>query len=246
MSTTASRASNMIKLVCGIVFTWAFAIGTSVPYMFLRYQVKFKGEYFCVSRTPLQQIAIHASTLTVIGWVIPIPIITILYVLCIRKLQENIFNNDNSDAMMRRIIENKRIITMFILLGTLFCFCTLPYAILNITINFLLAYKRNVDGEAIRTLYHSLFVLSSINSCINPLVYVTKQPDMKRFFKQVQRKLCLWCKAVRLGHRSDWQETYEIPPVYNRSVQLVKVTEIATTNNIEASSSQDRACKAIM
>ena len=215
--------------------------------MFLRHQVKSKGEYFCVSTIPLHKIAIHATTLAVIGWVIPILIITILYSLCMRKLQEDAFNNYNNDAIKRRIIDNKKIISMFILIGTLFCFLTLPYVIFNMTINFLLAYKRNdINVEVIRTLHHSLFALSSINSCINPLVYVTKQPDVKGFFKKVLRKLCLCYKVVSWTPRSVWQESCEMPPVYKRSVQMLNMTEIAKTNNIHASSSQDKAIKTMI
>ena len=195
MTPMKRRLSIVIKL-CGIVFTWVIAIGISLPYILAQSHHYYRGEYFCLEKTHAlkqKQKDVYVISLAVIGWIIPISIISVLYGLCIRKLRQNIFNNDNNDTMRRRIIENKKVIRMFILIETLFCICTLPYAILYATINFLLAYRRNdVDPQVIWTLNYSLFAFSNINSCMNPFIYAKRQAEVKDILKKVWNKLC--CK----------------------------------------------------
>ena len=193
------RLSIAIKLV-GIICTWVIAIGISLPYILTKSHIYYREEYFCLEDTTVmtkKQKDFYVISLVVIGWIIPISIISILYGLCIRKLRESIFNNDNNDTMKRRIIENKKVSRMFILIGTLFFICTLPFAIFYASINFLLAYKgKDVNQEVIWTLHYSLFAFSNINSCLNPFIYAKRQAEVKKFVKKAWAKLC--CKALHI------------------------------------------------
>ena len=199
--TPMKRRLSIVNKLCGIIFTWVIAIGISVPYILTQSHVYYRGEYFCLEDATVvmtqKQRDVYVIVLAVIGWIIPISIISVLYGLCIRMLRENSFNNDNNDTMKRRTIENKKVIRMFILTGTLFFICTLPFAIFYATINFLLAYKRkDVNQEVIWTLNYSLLAFSNINSCMNPFIYAKRQAEVKEFVKKTWNKLC--CKALHI------------------------------------------------
>ena len=236
------RLSIVIKL-CGIVFTWVIAIGISLPYILAQSHQYYRGEYFCLEKTHAltqKQKDVYVISLAVIGWIIPISVISVLYGLCIRKLRQNIFNNDNNDTMRRRIIENKKVIRMFILIGTLFCICTLPYAILYATINFLLAYKRNdIDPQVIWTLNYSLFAFSNINSCMNPFIYAKRQAEVKEFVKKAWNKLC--CKALHIDVQSDRGKKYAVSLSGSRTTQVSKTTETSNAKHVATNSFQNKA-----
>ena len=236
------RLSIAIKL-CGIIFTWIIAIGISVPYILTQNHFSYKEEYFCLEDATVmtqKQKDLYAISLVVIGWIIPISIVSVLYGLCIRKLRESIFNNDNNNTMKRRIIENKKVIRMFILIGTLFCICTLPYASLYATINFLLAYRReDVNQEVIWTLNYSLFAFSNINSCLNPFIYAKRQAEVKNFLKKAWNKLC--CKALHIDMQTDRGKKYALSVSGSRTTQVSKTTGSSTTKRVRTKSFQNGA-----
>ena len=65
----------------------------------------------------------------VIGWVIPAFLITILYGICITKLNKKPVQNDNVDGMQRRHLENKIVVKTLFVVGELFVVGALPLAI---------------------------------------------------------------------------------------------------------------------
>ena len=193
--TPMKRRSSTITKLCGVICTWTIAIGLYVPFMLLLDQRKHKGEYFCwINYQVLSQrfVGYYTILLDAFRWVIPISAIAVLYGLCVRKLREYSFSNDNNHTMRRRIIENKKVIRMFILIAALFCICTLPHALLNTTYNLLQAFKGSAfDSEVVWTLNSYLFAFSTINSCINLLIYSKRQPEIKEFVKKALKKTVL-------------------------------------------------------
>ena len=179
--------------ICGVIIVWAIAIGISIPYILTQDLQYYKGESFCLEDAVMtkKQKVIYVISLSVICWIIPITVVSVLYVLCIEKLREKSFNNDNNESMKRRLIENNRVIRMLILITILFCLLTLPYATFYSTSTILLTYKRaGIDIDLIWTLNYSLFAISNINSCINPFFYAKRQPEIKAFVKMAWNKLC--------------------------------------------------------
>ena len=237
------RLPKTMKL-CGIAFTWAIAIGISVPYILTQKYQKHLGEYFCLEHSSVmtqKQKDYYVILLLVIGWALPILIVTVLYGLCIHKLRGSTFKNDSNISMKRREVENRRVINMFVLVSVLFCLCTLPYAILYAAINFLLAYKRNeVDFELLWTLNYSLFALSSINSCLNPFIYASRQPEIRAFAKVAWNKLC--CKAAtHTSSQNARMNKYGVPSGDNRSTRVSEVTNSSTTKTSTTASFQNKA-----
>ena len=213
------RLSTSSK-TCAVILIWTIAIIIPAPYTLTKKYAQIRGEDFCVQdRNAMAQTAmvIYAIVQPVIVWIIPIFITAVLYGICIRKLRESSFGNENSRSTQKRIIENKKVIRMFILIGALFCICTLPYAIVRAAVTLHIAYKiDSFDIDASLTLKLCLFALSVMNSCMNPLIYAKRQPEMRAFLK----KLC--CKAVHPNIETAGIEDYS---VYAQSGMKIKMSE---------------------
>ena len=194
------RLSTKSKLRV-IIFIWAVTIIMTVPYALTRRYEKIGGECFCIeeSNAMTQKVmAIYLVILVVIIWIIPMLVTGLLYGLCVRELRESSLNNDNSDSMKRRILENQKVVRMFILIEALFCICTLPHSILYAILGLHTVYKIDLGASYpvnISILRLCLYSLSLANSCMNPFIYTKRQPEMKAFVKKVWNKLC--CKALR-------------------------------------------------
>ena len=241
MTPLKHRLSTTMK-VCGVIFVWAIAIGISMPYILSQDVQDYNGEKFCLEDINFmteKQKVIYAISLSVTGWIIPITIVAVLYGLCIQKLRETSFNNDNNDSMKRRLIENRKVIKMFILITILFCLFTLPYATFYSTLTIFLTYKRDgVDFKLIWTLNYSLFAISNINSCINPFVYAKRQPKMKAFVKMALNRL--FCKSVDKNSQSARMKKYGVG-----SQQSSKTTTTSTLKHATSISFQNKAFDSI-
>ena len=244
MTPLKHRLSSIMRL-CGVIFVWAIAIGVSIPYILSQDLQYYKGEPFCFVDNNVmtkKQMAIYVISLSVVGWIIPITVVTVLYGLCIKKLWEKGFDKDNNDSMKRRLIENKRVIRMFILITILFSLLTLPYATFYSTLTFHLAYKRgDIDLKLMRTLNYSLFVISNINGCINPFFYAKRQPEMNAFLKMAWNKLC--CKTVQYDSESARMKKDGVGD--ERSQQSSKTTKTSTLKHAAIASFQNKAVKSM-
>ena len=204
MTPMKHRLSTKSKLRF-IICIWAVGIIISVPHILTKGYEKVSGGYLCFedgNAIKQKKLAIYLVIFSVIGWIIPLFTTAIFYVLCVRKLRESRLKNDNSNSMKKRIFENKKVIRMFILIGALFCMCTLPYSILYATLGFHIVYKiGSPDLEFPLTLPLYLFALSIANSCMNPFIYAKRYPEMKTFAQKLFCKLCF--KAVPSNTQTD-------------------------------------------
>ena len=227
--------------LCGVIFVWAIAIGISIPYILLHDLKYYNGVPLCFAYNyamTKKQTVIYVISLSVIGWFIPITVVTVLYCLCIKKLWEKGFDKDNNVSMKRRLIENKRVIKMFILITILFCLLTLPYATFYPTLTLHLAYKRaDVDQKLVWTLNYSIFVISNINGCINPFFYAKRQSEMKAFVKIAWNKLCF--KSVHNDSQSGRMKKYGVED--ERSQQSSKTTKTSTLKHAATRSFKNKA-----
>ena len=216
--------------LCGIISTWVIAIGIAIPYIITLDYKRYGSDAFCLEDPSVleqTQKDIYVVCFVFFGWILPIILVTMLYGLCIRKLIESSFTNDSNDSMQRRVMQNKKVIKMFIIIGSIYCICTMPYAVLYACINFFLAYRRDeVDIELIWTLNYSLFALTNFNSCINPLVYARRHPDVKAFAKLAWNKLC--CKALNLRKRSinTRKQKYSVSTEGERNTEMSNATQM--------------------
>ena len=109
-----------------------------------------------------------------IGWIIPIIVMTGLYTLMARKLkmgEKRHANNPDSFDRIRK--ENRRVAKMFTTIVCIFFLLTMPYSAFYFTLAYLEYAGPPNKGEHDRLLQanYGLFVLTLINCSTNPLIY---------------------------------------------------------------------------
>ena len=182
------------KKVFGIVFTWLIGIAITIPQFLSKTHQSFQGEAYCFAHEKTVFNPYYIISFVLLLWILPITVVTILYGIGIRKLSESSFLNNTNDSMKKRVMQNKKVAKMFIVIGIIFWLCTMPFAIFLAPFQLYFAYAGvKVDKNLIWKLHFSLFALININSCLNPLVYTRYQPDIKAFWKKARNKL--FCKA---------------------------------------------------
>ena len=199
--------------MCGVIFTGTIAIGVSLPLVMKQKHRSIGGEPFCLeyfSVVTLQRSKIPVILFAVIGWVIPACIVVILYGICIFKLTGISFINDNNDAMVRRLLENKRVSTTCIIVGTVFLTCTLPHAV-SIGILAYIGSDYSSISTDFSTYNYFTFGLSNMNCCMNPFLYAIRQPEIKAFVKKKWNKLC--CRSIQPESQHARRNEYPISAV---------------------------------
>ncbi len=192
--------------IAGICVVWSVAIGITLPYTMSL--VHFEREAICVGIGDLSPTAktIYIISWIVTGWGIPSFVIGLLYLKCILNLQIPMAGNNNNVAMNQRRAENKRVVKMFIIIVLLFFAFTTPYSVLYVAFNYLLIFhKDDVDINTAIKWNYALFVITTANSCFNPLIYAKLHKDVSKFV----HKLCK-CKKRKEPRPGD---AYEMPEV---------------------------------
>eukprot|EP00794_Sanderia_malayensis_P020283 gene20283-22269_t len=177
------RLSTKFKII-GIIVVWLVALGITVPYAIS--QGVDKDQSICIDQGVLSKKArnIYVTCWIVTGWGIPFIVISILYSICVFELMSK--KKSNSVTVKQRRDENKRVVKMFLIIVSLFFIFTTPYSLMYVTFNYLLTYKREaVDINAIMKWNYALFVLTTLNSCMNPIIYAKLHREINPFVKKL-------------------------------------------------------------
>lgn len=158
--------------VFAVIFSWVLAACVKFP---LTWRMNFG-----ISD---QGYKIYLMFWTCLGWVIPLFIIAYCYAVCIRRLNDNGINKDNSASAVRRRQENKRVVKMFILIVALFFIFTIPHSIID-----LFRYIDN-KSDAVVILHECSVIVVLFNSCTNPFIYARMHRDVNRFIVRAWRRL---------------------------------------------------------
>ena len=204
MTPMKPRISKVLKIL-GILLIWALAVAITLPYAMS--QELIVGKY-CINAGLLldaKEENIYVVTWMFSGWILPLLLIGTLYGLCIKKFKEGKFKEEN-ESIKKRNAQNRKVVKMFIIIVGIFSLCTLPYSIFFVATNFMLRYRRAaVDHSLIWVLNYALFVLTNVNTCINPFIYAKMLKEMKTIVRNAWKKFC--CRGpLRRGHANSARE----------------------------------------
>ncbi len=193
------RLSTKSKII-GIAIVWIFAIGITIPYTISQGLHEEGVLSICIDQGVLSELGrnIYVTSWIVTGWGVPFIIISFLYTLCILDLRKISTTNSNDIAVNQRKTENQKVVKMFIIIVCLFFILTTPYSLMYVTFNYLLTYRRSeLDVNLIMKLNYALFVITTSNSCMNPLIYAKLHQEINPFVKKVAKRICCKFTGVR-------------------------------------------------
>lgn len=197
------RLSYPMKLG-GIFLTWTFAIGMTLPYTISQ---GLDTQYsICIDQGKLDPVGVNIYVMCwiVAGWGFPFCVIGLLYGLCICTLKKTAAAAIGNSTAGKRIAENKKVIKMFIIIVSLFFSLTTPYSIYYVTLNYMLTYRRSeLDITVIMITNYVLFFLTTVNSCINPIIYARLHKDVNGYIKKK-------CKCVQRTSGERATSSYEV------------------------------------
>lgn len=187
-----------------IVLTiWLLALGMSSIYWLGNRIRVWKNSfvdtsyYVCRSFMSRKETTSYVILLFSTQIIIPLTVMTILYVLIVRLLREATVRNDlflcQPKQTQARLLRNQKATILFITIVTAYYIFVLPGNI------FFLLYvfdEVNLEDNELLTVHTLLQMIMMLNSCVNPIVYaklhtVFRRSTLKRFYSFVATKAFL-------------------------------------------------------
>lgn len=179
-----------------LLITWSIAIGVSMPYVM---GSAMHGEE-CYSTPVLtnNQMVIYACCWVLVGWGIPLVVITVLSVAITRVLRQTAEQAHNDAFALRCIERNRKVFKMFIMIVLAFFLLTMPYSLFYAVGTYLIYLRPNhTDFNTLNQANYALFVLMVANSCINPIIYAKMHKDVNKFSQRLWSRFKCRTNALR-------------------------------------------------
>ncbi|CAH2302911.1 P2Y purinoceptor 1-like [Pelobates cultripes] len=195
------------------ILIWIWVIIQIVPH--LHFTNALKNNTFCYDSTTNDFLSIYTPyslIITFTGFLIPFIIIVICYIRVLSVLKKN----TNVDPNLKQ-----RSIKLVFIVLTLFFLCFFPYYTFR-NLN-LLARVWQLQGtctQTLRNVYVSYQVtrgLASLNSAINPLVYLVTNENFISKFRRIRRRA--WHKFVNLGRSQRLPESKTLNENVNNTLE---------------------------
>ncbi|TFK14159.1 short-chain dehydrogenase/reductase 3 [Platysternon megacephalum] len=168
------RTTTLACLIC--VFDWVIALAMSSPSLVFRDTATHEGKVICFSNYalsgnksdyPLGMMRHQTVNIVrfLIGFVIPITIITVCYMIIVVKLKRN------------RLAKSKKPFKIIVTIIVTFFLCWTPYHVLHL----LETQHDQVSHEVFKIGIPITTALAAASSCMNPILYVFMGQDFKKF-----------------------------------------------------------------
>ena len=175
------------------VIIWVLAVGCSAPFLYIFELLNTVGEHgepvsYCVeiwgARLPRQQ---YYTFLFIISYMSPLLLMIVSYILILRALWRTFKPSEDSDSSNNKAKKKVTLIVSVVVLA--FGICWLPHHIMYLWLN----YGDFPFTNGTLALKLTAVILSSCNSCLNPIIYSI----MSENFRQALRRYLRRCTSSR-------------------------------------------------
>ena len=127
-------------------------------------------------------ILIYTIVLVILAWGIPIPSIITIYCICIKKLNSRNIPYATS-AINQRSRENKRVITMFVVITATFFVSAFPATLISFV------FVTNNEGGKVYLVREFMFIIMLISCAVNPFIYAKMHKEIHGFLVQIWKRM---------------------------------------------------------
>ena len=185
-----------------IVFIWLSSVIIAITYS-IRLQL-VEGACMVLNEAILDSkgYVVFIGIAFIYIWCIPYFILIVTYFFTARALKANSFAHDNTRALELRNKQNAQIVKMFVIVVVIFLVMTMPYAIFYFYHWYMFVYDRNhIDLVLHYTINNVLFILSSANGCVNPILYAKMYREVNGYLRNVIHWImAISCRRFRVAN----------------------------------------------
>ena len=159
---------------------WIIAIGTILKYAL---SLEMSSSACIVSGVGTTEYTTYTGCWMTISTVVPLAIMVVIYLATAIKLNRSTVALERTQSRLSLLEENKRVFRMFLVVVILYFLLTAPYSVYYFIQAYLYsALPNKIDRRALGAWNYGLFVVSVLNSCVNPIIY-------GRMYKEVNRQI---------------------------------------------------------
>ena len=137
------KSISVTKKLLAVIFIWLVAFLVKFPLTWRMDLFKYGDRDY----------KIYLMVWTIIGWILPVIIITTLYTLSVKALMNHEFTQSGTGgAAERRRQENMKVIKMFILIVALYFTFTIPHSISDL-------FRYLYEGSSTMGIIHEVLVI---------------------------------------------------------------------------------------
>ena len=204
-----SDKPSMKILTVTVALIWLIAFVVCIPYIISHRADITEEKIECYPDFRLlgkdAQIAFFWSLSLLIS-LLPCAALLFVYSRSIKHLKGRMSLDHTNRSTKRRLKENRRVISMFLLVVFVFFLLSAPYCSFLMAFSFLVRFNPSYYDAHMGTLHtinYWLFTVYSASSTVNPIIYCRVHRDIKNFLRT-----CFQCpKLLRKSNRSLLQKS---------------------------------------
>lgn len=180
-------ARRFQRSVVEVLVVWSISCLFISPYMYYLRIVKTSKGDFCYDVWELKTKFIYYAIMQSVSCFLAVIIMVIVYSLSALRIYRHVMPGDNKKAECRRLKQNKSITRMFGRVVLVFFALTTPNAIQFFVQAYIGTFREDVfirEYEKIFYIAQILYAVSSINCCVNPIIYARMHKNMRKSFNK--------------------------------------------------------------
>ena len=174
------------RSVVEVLVVWSVSCLFISPYMYYLRIVRISTGDFCYDVWELKEKFIYYAVLQSVSCFLAVIIMVVVYSLSAIRIYRHVMPGDNKKAERRRIKQNKKITRMFGRVVLVFFTLTTPNSVFFFVSAYIGTFRVEVymrEYEKFFYISHALYAVSSLNCCVNPIIYARMHKNMKKSFK---------------------------------------------------------------